>query len=135
MNSFMKILTPVTQRRLEGTALLVAAIVMYGHWQFSWEVFAMYFFLPDLPILLYYKGPGIGGVAYNVAHSLLLPVLIGLFGVVVASNSTIAQQTALIWVSHIAFDRTLGWGLKYEDSFCNTDMGVKKLPISVPFLE
>ena len=133
MNSFMTIFTPVVQRRLEGTALLVAAIVMYGHWQFSWKVYALYFFLPDLSILMYYKDPRTGGIAYNVAHALLLPVLIGLFGVV--SNSPIAQQTALIWVSHIAFDRTLGWGLKYEDSFCNTDMGVKKLPVSVSILE
>ena len=60
MNSITKIFTPVAQRRLEGVALLVAAIVMYGHWQFSWKVFALCLFLPDLPILLYLKGPGIG---------------------------------------------------------------------------
>ena len=75
MNSFMKIFTPVAQRRLEGTALLLAAIVMYGHWQFSWKVFVLNFFLPDLPILMYYKGPRIGGVAYNIAHFLLLPLV------------------------------------------------------------
>jgi len=133
MNSFMKIFTPIAQRRLECTALLVAAIVMYGHWQFSWKVFVLNFFLPDLPILMYYRGPRIGGVAYNIAHFLLLPVLIGLFGLV--SNSPMAQQISLIWISHIAFDRALGWGLKYEDSFCNTDMGNKKLPVSVSILE
>ena len=133
MNNITKIFTPVAQRRLEGVALFAATIVMYGHWQFSWKVFAQNFFLPDLLILLYLKGPRIGGVVYNVAHSLLFPALIGLFGVV--NGSLMAQQIALIWVSHIAFDRTLGWGLKYEDSFCNTDMGVKKLPFEISFLK
>ncbi len=133
MNSITRIFSPVVQRRLEGAALLVAAIIIYRHWQFSWEVFALYFFLPDLSILPYLKGPGIGGVVYNAVHSLLLPVLIGLFGLV--NNSPMALQAALIWGSHIAFDRTLGWGLKYADSFCNTDMGVKKLPVSVSILE
>lgn len=133
MNSLTNIFTPVVQRRLEGMGLLLAAAAMYGHLQFSWTVYALCFFLPDLSILLYFKGPKIGGVVYNFAHFLLLPLLIGIFGVL--GDSPIALQASLIWTSHMALDRAIGWGLKYEDSFCNTDMGVRELPVSVSILE
>jgi hypothetical protein len=133
MNRLTNIFTPIVQRRLEGLALLLSSVILYGHLQFSWIVFAMYYFLPDLPILLYFKGPKVGGIVYNMAHILLLPLLIGLFGVV--RDYPVAQQAALIWASHIAFDRTIGWGLKYEDSFCNTDLGVRDLPFSLSILK
>ncbi len=133
MNSLSNIFTPVVQRRLEGIALLLSAVVIYGHLQFSWVIFAQCFFLPDLSILLYFKGPRIGGIIYNIAHFLLLPLLIGLFAVV--RDDPMALQAAHIWTSHIAYDRANGWGLKYEDSFCNTDMGVKKFPFRVSILE
>jgi hypothetical protein len=133
MNRLTNIFTPIVQRRLEGLALLLSSVILYEHLQFSWTVFAMYYFLPDLPIPLYVKGPKFGGIVYNMVHTLLLPLLIGLFGVVL--DYPVAQQAALIWASHIAFDRAIGWGLKYEDSFCNTDLGVRKLPFSWSILE
>ncbi|MBW2427094.1 MAG: DUF4260 domain-containing protein [Deltaproteobacteria bacterium] len=124
---------PIVQRRIEATAMLAAAIVAYGHLGFSWGVFAACFFLPDLSIGVYLAGPKIGGTAYNCAHFFLWPLAIGAFGVL--GDSAVAQQAALIWGAHIAFDRALGWGLKYERGFCHTDMGLKKLPFPSPFLE
>ncbi|ELU08408.1 hypothetical protein CAPTEDRAFT_201706 [Capitella teleta] len=46
-----------------------------------------------------------------------------------------AQQIGLVWLAHCAFDRTIGWGLKYEDSFCHTDLGTNQLPIDAPLLK
>jgi|COG998Drversion2_1049125.scaffolds.fasta_scaffold176878_2 hypothetical protein len=124
---------PISQRRIEATAMLVAAVAAYGQLEFSWGLFAACFFLPDLSILLYLRGPRVGGTAYNLAHFLLWPVLLGLVGVF--QQAPVAQQAALVWAAHIAFDRALGWGLEYEQSFCHTDMGVRTLPLPVPFLE
>ena len=129
----MSPLDPVLQRRIEAAALLAAAIVAYGLLGFSWSVFALCFFLPDLAILFYLKNPRVGGAAYNLSHFFLWPILVGAFGVL--GDSLPAQQAALVWGAHIAFDRALGWGLKYEQSFCHTDMGLKTLPVSVRILE
>ena len=49
-------------------------------------------------------------------------------------SDKMAEQLALIWAAHAAFDRAIGWGLKYADSFCNTDMGRKTLPIPTKIL-
>jgi hypothetical protein len=128
----MPLLDPVLQRRLEGTAMLAAAALAYGHLDFSWGFFAACFFLPDLSIALYLVGPRVGGATYNLAHFFVWPLAIGAFGVL--DGSPLAQQVALIWAAHIAFDRALGWGLKYEESFCHTDMGLKSLPMAPRFL-
>jgi hypothetical protein len=107
-------------------AMLAAAVATHGLLGFSWGVFAACFFLPDLSILFYLLNPRVGGAAYNLAHLLLLPLVIGAAGVL--GEIPGAQQAALVWGAHIAFDRALGWGLKYEQSFCHTDMGLKELP-------
>ncbi len=122
----MLLLDPVLQRRVEATAMLVAAIAAHGLLGFSWSTFALCFFLPDLTLLAYAAGPRVGGRAYNLAHFFGWPIAIGAFGVLAGSEG--AQQAALIWGAHVAFDRALGWGLKTEQSFCHTDMGLKALP-------
>ena len=128
----MRPLDPVLQRRIEAAAILAAALAAHGALGFSWGVFAACFFLPDLSILFYLANPRTGGAAYNLAHFFLWPVLVGAVGVLGASP--LAQQVALIWAAHIAFDRALGWGLKYPESFCHTDMGLKSLPLAPRFL-
>jgi hypothetical protein len=129
----MILLNPIAQRRLEGAALLAASAGVYGYLEFSWALFAACFFLPDLSILPYLKGPKIGGATYNAAHSLLGPLLIGAWGAI--AESPIGQQLALIWLAHIAHDRALGWGLKTEKSFFHTDLGTRRLPFPVPVLD
>jgi hypothetical protein len=124
----MVLLDPIRQRRIEATAILAAVVASYAHLELSFGVFASCFFLPDLSILFYLANPRVGGAAYNLAHCFLWPVAIGAVGVLAASP--LAQQLALIWAAHIAFDRAIGWGLKLEQSFCHTDMGLKWLPIA-----
>ena len=129
----MKPLDPVLQRRLEATAFLVAAVAAHGLLGFSWGVFAACFFLPDLSIALYFVNTRVGGMAYNLAHCFVWPLAIGSFGVL--ADAAGAQQAALVWGAHIAFDRALGWGLKYEQGFSHTDMGVKTLPFPSRILD
>lgn len=122
----MKPLDPVLQRRIEATAMLLAAVAAYARLDFSWGAFAACFFIPDFSMVLYFVNPRVGGAAYNLAHFFLFPVIIGAVGVL--GDIAGAQQAALLWGAHIAFDRAIGWGLKYEQSFCHTDMGLKELP-------
>ena len=106
--------------------MLAAALAAHGVLGFSWGTFALCFFLPDLSILFYFVNARVGGAVYNLAHFFLFPIALGAVGVLL--DAPAAQQAALIWGAHVAFDRALGWGLKYEQSFCHTDMGLKQLP-------
>ena len=125
-------MNPITQRRLEAAAILTSCIVFYFQQGYSAAIFIACFFLPDLSILAYFKNPRVGGVVYNFAHIMLLPVALGSYALLI--GSAWALQVALIWAAHVAFDRTLGWGLKYPDSFCSTDMGRKTLPVDTAIL-
>lgn len=129
----MPLLQPVPQRRIEAAAILAAVALAYGELGYAWSSFAIFFFTPDLSIAAYLLGTRTGGLAYNCAHFYVWPVALGVVGVL--AEAPLALEAGLIWVAHIAFDRVLGWGLKYEESFLHTDMGLKTLPISVPFLE
>jgi hypothetical protein len=70
---------------------------------------------PDLSTLGYLFGPKLGSVAYNLAHTTVWPILIGLAGWRLGWSW--ATSAALIWLAHIGMDRMIGYGLKYPDSF------------------
>jgi len=57
---------------------------------------------------------------YNLAHTYVLPIALWLTGDLLA-NPTLTQ-IALIWAAHIAFDRLLGFGLKYPTDFKDTHL-------------
>ena len=83
------------------------------------ELFAVFLLAPDLLMVGYLRGARIGAILYNSSHSFIGPlVLLG------ASWFDRALLPAvLIWASHIAFDRALGYGLKYSDAFTHTHLG------------
>ncbi len=126
-------MNPILQRRLESFAILTFCVCCYFYSGFNFWIFLLCFFLPDISILAYFKSPEFGGVCYNLSHCMLFPVSIGGYGLLV--SEFILIQSALIWGAHIAFDRAIGWGLKYADSFCNTDMGRKILAGNITILQ
>jgi len=107
--------------RLEGLVAAVASAVFYSRTGASWWLFAALWLTPDLSMLAYLKRPCLGARYYNVAHTYLLPGVLGLFGLLLHANALL--PFALIWVNHIGVDRLLGYGLKYSDGFGFTHLG------------
>ena len=95
----------------EGAAVAVAAVTLYFHEGYSWWLLLVLALAPDLAMLGYLGGPRTGAVAYDLAHTYVLPVLVATAGVV--WNSDTALALALIWLTHIGVDRAVGYGLKY----------------------
>lgn len=108
--------------RLEGLAVLGMSLLAYSHLGVSWWLFAVLFLVPDLSMLGYLAGPSKGAVFYNLGHSYLLPAVLGVTSLLIASS--LALSVALIWAAHIGFDRAVGYGLKYGDAFKHTHLGV-----------
>jgi Domain of unknown function (DUF4260) len=52
---------------------------------------------------------------YNTVHCCVLPIMPAFAGWGLGSRMT--ETAALIWIAHIAFDRLLGFGLKYLEAF------------------
>ena len=96
--------------RLEAAAILPLLLLVYGRGDAGWLLFAALFLVPDLSAAGYLAGPRRGAIGYNLGHALVGPAALGAFGI--AAGWPGAITAAVIWGSHIAFDRILGYGLK-----------------------
>jgi hypothetical protein len=106
--------------RLEGLAVVTGALVLYFHAGYGWLLLLLLILAPDLSALGYLGGPTIGAASYDAAHTTMLPIALGLVGVL--GDSELATQIALIWLAHIGADRFLGYGLKYPTGFKDTHL-------------
>ena len=106
--------------RLEGLAVVAAAVVLYFHEDFGWILFAALILAPDLSFAGYAFGPKVGAIAYDSLHTEVFPVALGAVGVVADAGG--ATKIALIWLAHIGADRLLGYGLKYPTAFKDTHL-------------
>lgn len=108
--------------RAEALLIFIAAIAFYAHSGAGWGRFAALFLVPDLSLLAYLVGPRAGATTYNLAHSSVGPLALAAaaqLGVIPAG----ALPLACIWLAHVGFDRTLGYGLKYPTAFGHTHLG------------
>lgn len=108
-------------QRLESLSLALLALGAYWVSGASWWLFAVLVLAPDLSFLAYMKGPRIGAVVYNIAHSWIGVVLLAVLGW--AMDWPLCIAIALIWAVHIGADRALGFGLKYGSGFRDTHLG------------
>jgi hypothetical protein len=111
---------PSVLLRLEGLAVLVAALTLYFDGGYGWVLLVVLALAPDLSMLGYLAGPRVGAVTYDAVHTTLAPVALGAVGVVAGAD--LAVQLALIWFAHIGADRLLGYGLKYPTAFKDTHL-------------
>lgn len=109
-------------QRLEGLALLAIAAFAYARFGQGWGLFAILFLAPDLSFAGYLAGPRIGALTYNLAHSLIGPLL--LTGAGLLADQSLILALSLIWLAHIGFDRALGYGLKSPEDFGVTHLGL-----------
>lgn len=107
--------------RFEALVALFAAVISYRALGGTWPLFFSVFLAPDLSFAGYLAGPKAGALAYNTMHSYLGPALLGALGFLI--GAPLMLQLALIWVAHIGFDRSLGYGLKSFTGFNDTHLG------------
>jgi hypothetical protein len=107
--------------RIEGGALLLAALVGYGWTGGSWWLFAALILVPDASMAGYLVNPKVGAASYNAAHSTAAPLL--LLAGSLCMNAQMILGLALIWLAHVGLDRMLGYGLKYATGFKDTHLG------------
>lgn len=108
--------------RLEALAILAAATSAYfvsgGH---PW-LYAILFFAPDLSFAAYAVNAKVGAIVYNTMHNYALSALLGGAGWLLGMD--VLWQIAFILAAHAAFDRGLGYGLKYASAFGHTHLGL-----------
>jgi len=116
---------PALWLRVESIVILALSLWLYAEAYANWWLFALLILAPDLSFLGYWAGPRVGAWAYNALHTYTLPLLLGAYGAFgpPGAGALAAVGVALIWLAHIALDRALGYGLKYETGFKHTHLG------------
>lgn len=105
-------LTPAVLLRAEHVAFLALAVAAYWRAGDSWWRFAVLFLAPDLSFAAAAAGAEEGRLAYNVAHAAVIPASLAVLGIVAGWD--LGVSVAIIWLAHLAFDRVVGYGLKYS---------------------
>ncbi|MCA9903335.1 MAG: DUF4260 family protein [Anaerolineae bacterium] len=106
--------------RLEGGAVLAAAIAAYAYTNGNGWAFVGLLLAPDLAMLGYLANVRLGSLLYNVAHFYALPAAV--IAAALLLNTPVLFHIGLIWAAHIGMDRLLGYGLKYPTHFKDTHL-------------
>jgi hypothetical protein len=109
--------------RLEGAVLLAGSLIAYAATGEPWWLVPLALLVPDLFMAGYLRGTRPGAQLYNIAHSTALPA--GMVGLGWWQSQPLVLALGLIWLAHIGMDRLLGYGLKYDDHFQHTHLGIQ----------
>jgi len=112
---------PIALRRVEALVVFTLGLMAYYYSGYSWLTFTLLFFLPDAGAVGYLKSHKLGSMLYNLTHWIIWPLALGVYGVL--TDHSTAKMLAIIWITHVMFDRMLGWGFKTGGSFYQTGMG------------
>jgi Domain of unknown function (DUF4260) len=113
-------MNPTRILRLEALLLLAALVALYQSVHASWILFVALILAPDIAMLGYLRNTRVGAACYNAFHSYAGPLVLGAAAVFLHP----LLPFAVIWAAHIAMDRALGYGLKYDDAFQHTHLGM-----------
>jgi Domain of unknown function (DUF4260) len=105
---------------LEGFVVLLLSLYFYWNSEFSWGLFIILLFAPDISMLGYLLNNKAGSILYNLFHTYILSIGVIFIGLLLSSPAVLA--IGLIWSSHIGMDRMIGYGLKYPTNFKDTHL-------------
>ncbi|PFN04367.1 MULTISPECIES: DUF4260 domain-containing protein [Bacillus cereus group] len=103
---------------MEGLIVLIATIYIYALCDFSWLLFFVLLFAPDISMFAYLINNRIGAQIYNLFHTYIVSILLIMIGVFFKLDTIL--MIGLIWTAHIGMDRMFGYGLKYKTGFKDT---------------
>ena len=105
---------------LEGLAVFVFCIYFYWFNDFSWLLFFLLLFAPDLSIVGYAINNVFGARLYNLFHTYIISLSVIFIGLLLSNASLLA--IGIIWTAHIGMDRIFGYGLKYPTHFIDNHL-------------
>jgi hypothetical protein len=111
-----------TTLRLEEAAMFILAVYLNTFLPFAWWAYWAWFLAPDLGMIGYLVNARLGALTYNIVHH--KGIAIGFYIAGISLSVPELQFTGLLLFGHSAFDRMLGYGLKYSDRFENTHLGL-----------
>ena len=110
--------------KIENAIMFLFSIYLFSLLDFKWWWYLILILVPDIGMLGYIINPKIGAITYNIFHHKGIALAIYLVGIYLSNEFIIL--TGIILFGHSSMDRIFGYGLKYEDSFIHTHLGMLK---------
>ena len=110
-----------TTLKLEELAQFIFGIYLFSLLPFAWWWFPVLLLAPDIGMIGYIMNQKIGALTYNIMHHKGVAIVVYLLGIYL--DDSVVQLAGIVLFSHSAFDRILGYGLKYERGFKYTHLG------------
>jgi len=108
--------------KLENLAMFLLFFALLFHQlDNKWWLALLLLFTPDVGMIGYIINPKVGAYTYNFLHNMVVSVILLAVGHFVKQDILIV--IAFVMLAHLFFDRFMGYGLKYTDSFKNTHLG------------
>ena len=109
---------------LEEAAQLALAIagLYFQPIHIAWWLWPVFFLSPDVSMLGYLINPRVGAWTYNIAHHKAVAVICIVVGWKL--SLPLLLLVGLLLFAHSSFDRMMGYGLKFTDSFNHTHLGM-----------
>lgn len=108
--------------KLEEMGMLALSIFALDHLQVAWWYYLLLFLGPDISMLGYLLGNKSGAACYNIFHH--KGIAVALFAVGFIYNEWWLQVSGIIIFGHASMDRIFGYGLKINEGFKFTHLGV-----------
>jgi len=112
--------TVVKLEELAMTAVGIYLLVIYNCNLSVW-IWVILFFTPDIGMLGYLINTRIGAFTYNIFHHKGIAIVLAVAGYYFGND--VLTAVGILLFAHASFDRVMGYGLKYADSFKNTHLG------------
>lgn len=90
--------------------------------QFAWWAWIGLFLAPDSSMIGYAINNKAGAFLYNLFHHQLIAIAVWALGILL--HQPYIQLAGLVLLGHSSLDRALGYGLKKEEGFKHTHLGV-----------
>lgn len=120
VEAYKKMALIVKAEELAMTAITIYLLTIFNPGLPVW-IWVLLFFSPDISIIAYLIGPGVGAFIYNVFHHRAVAVILAAAGLLF--HNDIAIASGILLFSHSSFDRMMGYGLKFTDDFKHTSLG------------
>jgi len=108
---------------LEEAALALSGIYLLTIYNMGLPVWVWVplFLSPDVAMLGYLVNTRVGALTYNLFHHRAVALIIVAYGYY--THNSYCISIGILLFAHSSFDRMLGYGLKYADSFKHTHLG------------
>lgn len=107
--------------KFEELLMFGLSIYLFSTFDFEWWWYLALILAPDISMLGYINGPRVGAFTYNLFHHKGIALIVYLIGVAIYSQPLMLGGVILF--GHSSFDRMMGYGLKFSDSFSHTHLG------------